>query len=117
MKVASFADDRPSFMRPVSEGLNVSSGFANGPYPGIKTLRKSRPNVPSVDYDAHFLATLDSWRGEARTFDPASVRATFERVQSQQLLAERPGLLDFLRGVEDRTIHSELHLSHFGVGR
>ncbi len=56
-------------------------------------------------------------REESRTFDPAGVRATFERVQPQLLHGDRPALLDFLRRVEAGTIHSELHRSHLGVGR
>lgn len=54
---------------------------------------------------------------EARTFDPAKVRATFERVQPQLLHGDRPALQDFLKRVEDGTIHSRLHRSHFGIGR
>lgn len=56
-------------------------------------------------------------REKARTFDPAGVRATFERVQPQLLHSDRPALMDFLKRVEDGTIHSELHRSHFSIGR
>jgi hypothetical protein len=56
-------------------------------------------------------------REEARTFDPPSVRATFERVQPQLLHGDRAALLDFLKRVEDGTIHSRLHRLHFGIGR
>ena len=41
--------------------LNVPASFAKGPYPGIESLRKHWPNVPIVNYDVHFLPTLDSW--------------------------------------------------------
>ncbi|HYN81501.1 MAG TPA: hypothetical protein VES88_08365 [Gemmatimonadaceae bacterium] len=55
-------------------------------------------------------------REEARTFDPARVRATFERVQPQLLHGDRAALSEFLERAEDGTIHSRLHKSHVGVG-
>jgi hypothetical protein len=58
----------------------------------------------------------DRIREEARTFDPANVRATFERVQPELLHGDCAALLDFLERVDDGTIHSGLHKSHVGVG-
>jgi hypothetical protein len=55
-------------------------------------------------------------REEARTFDPAKVRDTFERVQPELLHGDRAALLEFLERVDDGTIHSRLHKSHAGVG-
>jgi glycosyltransferase involved in cell wall biosynthesis len=74
---------------------------------------KYSSNFVVYENDAELLA--ERIREEARTFDPAAVRATFERVQPQLLHGDRAALSDFLARVEDGTIHSRLHKSHVGV--
>jgi hypothetical protein len=96
MKVAMLADDRPSFMRAPAEGLNVPASFAKGPYPAIETLRKSWSNVPIVNYDVHFLPTLDSWALFLLRGDKGALRKRSDE--------NYPDVL-------------ALHRSHFGVGR
>lgn len=72
-------------------------------------------NLVVYENDPEVLA--EHIRVEARTFDPASVRATFERVQPQLLHGDRAALAQFLERVEDGTIHARLHKSRAGVGR
>jgi len=76
---------------------------------------KFSSNFVVYENDPKVLA--DRINAEARSFDPAKVRATFERVQPQLLNGNRAALSDFLGRVDDRTIHSQLHKSHVGAGR
>ncbi len=40
---------------------NVPISFSPGVFPNIELLRKRLPKVPIVNYDLHYLPTLDSW--------------------------------------------------------
>jgi hypothetical protein len=62
---------------------NVPGSFAPGLYPNIELLRERLPGVPIVNYDLHYLPTLDSWarfllRGE-QTQLPAEALAIFRK--------------------------------------
>ena len=145
MKVAILANDRPSFIRPMAEGLarmlnscgaepvmhydgldslalrrsidpssprsiagsalrliqsrrafeeffarlgepdlivavnNVPGSFAKGAFPNVELLRERLPDVPIVNYDLHFLPTLNSWarfllRGEKTELSSDALR-------------------------------------------
>ncbi len=40
---------------------NVPISFSKSVFPNIEVLRERLPNVPIVNYDLHYLPTLDSW--------------------------------------------------------
>jgi hypothetical protein len=64
---------------------NVPGSFAPGLWPNIELLRERLPYVPIVNYDLHYLPTLDSWarfllRGE-RTQLSRDALAVFKKGQ------------------------------------
>jgi hypothetical protein len=59
-KFDSFVDDL-SGVDAIVVVANVPISFSKGVFPGIEILRQRLPHVPIVNYDLHYLPTLDSW--------------------------------------------------------
>jgi hypothetical protein len=58
---------------------NVPGSFSQSLFPNIELLRQRLPDVPIVNYDLHYLPTLDSWsrallKGEKTKLAPKHLR-------------------------------------------
>ena len=70
-----------------------------------------------IVYDNDVDSLVTRLQAARKNFNPISVRESFLAAQPHLYRGDRSAFTDFLRMVDDRTIHSRRHEQHAAIGR